>query len=52
MHVRALALDRANHEAAANRRLIFEVEDSRVYEYYDPEVSVLARPVQLEVRPR
>ncbi|MGA2922213.1 MAG: MG2 domain-containing protein [Candidatus Sulfotelmatobacter sp.] len=29
IHVRALALDRANHEAAANRRLIFEVEDSR-----------------------
>lgn len=25
---------------------------SRVYEYYDPEVSALARPVQLEVRPR
>jgi uncharacterized protein YfaS (alpha-2-macroglobulin family) len=25
---------------------------SRVYEYYDPEVSSLARPVQLEVRPR
>jgi uncharacterized protein YfaS (alpha-2-macroglobulin family) len=29
IHARALALDRANHEAAANRRLIFEVEDSR-----------------------
>jgi len=29
IHVRALALDRANHEAAANRRLTFEVEDSR-----------------------
>jgi uncharacterized protein YfaS (alpha-2-macroglobulin family) len=29
LHVRALALDRANHEAAANRRLVFEVEDSR-----------------------
>ena len=29
IHVRALALDRANHEAAANRKLIFEVEDSR-----------------------
>jgi uncharacterized protein YfaS (alpha-2-macroglobulin family) len=25
---------------------------SRVYEYYDPEVSSIARPVQLEVRPR
>jgi len=25
---------------------------SRVYEYYDPEVSSVARPVQLEVRPR
>jgi uncharacterized protein YfaS (alpha-2-macroglobulin family) len=29
IHVRALALDRANHEAAANRTLTFEVEDSR-----------------------
>jgi uncharacterized protein YfaS (alpha-2-macroglobulin family) len=29
IHVRALALDRANHEAAANRKLIFEMEDSR-----------------------
>jgi uncharacterized protein YfaS (alpha-2-macroglobulin family) len=29
IHVRALALDRSNHEAAANRRLTFEVEDSR-----------------------
>jgi uncharacterized protein YfaS (alpha-2-macroglobulin family) len=29
IHVRALALDRADHEAAANRKLIFEVEDSR-----------------------
>src|SRR5579872_7112343 len=29
IHVRALALDRANHEAAANRKLVFEVEDSR-----------------------
>jgi len=29
IHARALALDRANHEAAANRRLVFEVEDSR-----------------------
>jgi uncharacterized protein YfaS (alpha-2-macroglobulin family) len=29
IHVRALALDRANHEAAANRKLIFELEDSR-----------------------
>jgi A-macroglobulin complement component/alpha-2-macroglobulin family protein/carboxypeptidase family protein/MG2 domain-containing protein/A-macroglobulin receptor len=29
IHVRALALDRANHDAAANRKLIFEVEDSR-----------------------
>jgi hypothetical protein len=25
---------------------------SRVYEYYDPEISSVARPVQLEVRPR
>ncbi len=29
IHVRALALDRANHEASANRKLTFEVEDSR-----------------------
>ena len=29
IHVRALALDRSNHEAAANHKLIFEVEDSR-----------------------
>ncbi|HTC94057.1 MAG TPA: MG2 domain-containing protein [Terriglobales bacterium] len=29
IHVRALALDRANHEAAADRNLTFEVEDSR-----------------------
>jgi len=29
IHVRALALDRANHEAAANRKLVFEIEDSR-----------------------
>jgi len=29
IHVRALALDRANHEAAAGRGLTFEVEDSR-----------------------
>jgi uncharacterized protein YfaS (alpha-2-macroglobulin family) len=29
MHMRALALDRSNHEAAANRKLTFEVEDSR-----------------------
>src|SRR5579862_4777290 len=29
IHVRALALDRANHEAAMNRKLTFEVEDSR-----------------------
>jgi uncharacterized protein YfaS (alpha-2-macroglobulin family) len=29
IHVRALALDRSNHEAAANRKLTFEVEDSR-----------------------
>jgi uncharacterized protein YfaS (alpha-2-macroglobulin family) len=29
IHVRALALDRSNHEAAANRQLTFEVEDSR-----------------------
>jgi uncharacterized protein YfaS (alpha-2-macroglobulin family) len=29
IHVRALALDRANHEAAGNRKLTFEVEDSR-----------------------
>jgi len=25
---------------------------SRVYEYYDPEVSAVARPVQVEVRQR
>ena len=29
IHVRALALDRANHEATAGRKLTFEVEDSR-----------------------
>jgi uncharacterized protein YfaS (alpha-2-macroglobulin family) len=29
MHARALALDRSDHEAAAGRKLTFEVEDSR-----------------------
>ena len=29
IHVRALALDRSDHNAAASRRLTFEVEDSR-----------------------
>lgn len=29
IHVRALALDRSNHEASANRNLTFELEDSR-----------------------
>ncbi len=29
MHVRALALDRSSHQATANHRLSFEVEDSR-----------------------
>lgn len=29
IHVRALALDRSRHEAAAGRSLVFEVEDSR-----------------------
>ena len=29
IHARALALDRANHQAIAGRRLTFEVEDSR-----------------------
>jgi hypothetical protein len=29
IHARALALDRANHEAAARRKVTFEVEDSR-----------------------
>ncbi len=29
IHVRALALDRSNHEAVANHKLTFEVEDSR-----------------------
>jgi hypothetical protein len=29
IHARGLALDRANHEAAANRNFTFEVEDSR-----------------------
>src|SRR5579864_3729578 len=29
IHVRALALDRANHEATAGRKLTFEVEDPR-----------------------
>jgi hypothetical protein len=28
IHIRALALDRSNHEAAASRKLSFEVEDS------------------------
>jgi len=30
IHTRALALDRSDHQAAANRKLTFEVEDSRV----------------------
>ena len=29
IHARALALDRANHQAVGDRRLVFEVEDSR-----------------------
>lgn len=29
IHVRALALDRAHHDAASGRKLIFELEDSR-----------------------
>jgi len=29
IHVRSLALDRSTHEAAANRKMTFEVEDSR-----------------------
>jgi len=29
IHVRALALDRANHQAVVDKRLVFEVEDSR-----------------------
>src|SRR6202007_159035 len=29
IHIRALALDRANHQAVGNRALTFEVEDSR-----------------------
>ena len=29
IHVRALALDRANHQASANRPLTFELQDSR-----------------------
>ena len=29
IHVRALALDRANHQASADRKFTFEVEDSR-----------------------
>jgi hypothetical protein len=29
IHVRALALDRGTHQATANRKLIFELEDSR-----------------------
>ena len=29
IHARALALDRSNHEAVANRKVSFEVEDSR-----------------------
>ncbi len=29
IHLRALALDRANHEAAADHKFTFEVEDAR-----------------------
>ncbi len=29
VHIRALSFDRANHEAAANREIMFEIEDSR-----------------------
>ncbi|HEV8422769.1 MAG TPA: MG2 domain-containing protein, partial [Chthoniobacterales bacterium] len=29
IHVRALALDRANHQSVADKRLVFELEDSR-----------------------
>ena len=29
IHVRALALDRGNHQAVADKRLVFELEDSR-----------------------
>jgi hypothetical protein len=29
IHVRSLSLDRSNHEAAANKKVVFEVEDSR-----------------------
>ncbi len=29
IHVRSLSLDRSNHEAAANKKMTFEVEDSR-----------------------
>ena len=43
IHVRALALDRSNHEAAASRKLTFEVEDSRgnkVFKKGDPDRQV------------
>jgi hypothetical protein len=43
IHVRALSLDRSDHQAAAKRTLTFEV---------DPEIASVARPVQLEVRKR
>jgi uncharacterized protein YfaS (alpha-2-macroglobulin family) len=29
IHVRSLSLDRSNHEAAANKKMTFEIEDSR-----------------------
>jgi hypothetical protein len=37
------------HVAVPYRPRAFQ---SRVYEYYDPDVSSVARPIQLEVRPR
>ena len=41
MHIRALALDRANHNAAANRPLTFEVEDSRGNKVFKKATSAL-----------
>lgn len=39
IHVRALALDRASHEATANRGLTFEVEDSRANKVFRKSVT-------------
>jgi hypothetical protein len=39
IHVRALSLDRANHEATAARKLLFEVEDSRGNKVYKKDTA-------------